>query len=328
MKKIRSKDVAKQAGVSNSTVSRALNDKNLVNPQTYQRIVRAMNLLGYKASENIARYSTRITSRLIIIDLPTLSNAFYEEIIFGIEAIANRNNFTIMVNSTGYQTLMSICQEIKIGGVITLTGYSATQLDKLTELTLVVQCCEFAENYPLPYVSIDDYEATKKALNYLYTTGKRKFSLINQSADFKFSRERHRAFCDFLEEKNLELNENFYIRIPDFDYKLTVSAVKFMLSQENHPDSIFAVSDVFAAAAIKAASLLGINVPNELSVIGFDNLMIDEIISPSITSIQQPRFTLGSTACEFLIEKIAHPEIPNKQYLLDTELIIRESTLK
>jgi len=327
MKKIRIKDVAKQAGVSNSTVSRALNQKDLVNPETYQKILEAMNKLGYKTDENIARYGTMTTSRLIIIDLPVIDNPFYGEIIFGIEAIANRNGYSVLINSTGYQNLMSICREIRIGGVITLSSYSAAQLDKLTDFALVVQCCEFCEDYPLPYVSIDDYEASKKALNYLYSTGKRKFSFINHSFDFKFSRERRRAFMDFLAEHNLEFNNDFYIRIPDFDYRLTVSAVKFMLSKEEKPDAIFAASDIFAAGSIKAASLLNLNVPDDVSVVGFDNISIDEMITPSISSVKQPRFTLGSTACEFLLEKIRNPDIPNKQHLLDTELIVRDSTL-
>lgn len=328
MKKVKISDVAKQAGVSNATVSRALNQKSLVNQETYSKIIEAMNLLGYRPVENVARFSTITTSRLILVDIPTFNNPFYSKIIFGIETIANKNNYQVIINSTGFQNIISLCKDIKVGGIITLSGYSAAQLDQLIDLAPIVQCCEYCEDYPLPYVSIDDYESTKKALSHLYVTGKKKFSLINHSSDYKFARERKRAFKDFLNEYGLEYNQSFDIALPEFDYSLAVSAIKFMLSQKDRPDAIFTTSDVFATAAIKAAATLNINVPNELSIIGFDNLAIDEMIAPSITSVKQPRFIIGSTACEFLLEKIRHPEIPNKQYLLDTELIIRDSTLK
>lgn len=328
MKKIRIEDIAKQAGVSNTTVSRAINQKELVNEQTYLKILNAMHALGYRPDENISRPISATLKRVLIIDVPTFDNPFYGDIIYGIETIANRNNYQIFINSSGFSNLVSFCRDTKIGGIITLSGYSATQLDQLSSLTTVVQCCEFCQGYPLPYVSIDDYEATKKALSYLYQLGKRNFSIINQSVNYKFSLERNRAFLDFLSEKHLKINEDFFIRLPEIDYQLAVSAVKNMFSKKEHPDAIFAVSDVYAAGAIKALINLNIDIPKDVSVIGFDNLPLAEMVNPSITSIQQPRFMMGSMACEFLLEKIREPEIPNKQYLLDTELILRESTLR
>lgn len=328
MKKIRIEDVAKQAGVSNATVSRALNQKDLVNPQTYAKIMEAMNSLGYKPAENVARFASMTTSRLIIVDIPTYANPFYSDIIAGIENTANKNNYKILINSMGFDNLLSICSEMRIAGIITLSGYSAAQLDKLVDLCPVVQCCEYCKDYPLPYVSVDDYKATKNALNYLLTIGKKKFAIINLSSDYKFVSERGRAFSDFLYENNLEINDDFNIKVPYYAYSLLIPAINLMLSKEDRPDAIFAVSDVFATAAVKVALELNIKIPEELAIIGFDNLPFSEIFSPTITSVKQPRFTMASMACEFLLEKIRKPEIANKQYLLETKLIIRETTLK
>ncbi len=92
------------------------------------------------------------------------------------------------------------------------------------------------------------------------------------------------------------------------------------------PDAFFAM-DVYAAVIIKAASRLGLNVPKDISVVGFDNTEISVMIEPSITTVNQPRFQLGSFACDLLIDKIINPTLPNKHMLLDTELIVRDSTL-
>ena len=326
MKKIRIKDVAKQAGVSNATVSRALNQKHLVNPETYSKILDAMHSLGYKPIEIEQRFTAETMSRLVIIDIPTFENPFYRHAILAAETIASKYNYVLLVNSSGFNSLLSFCREAKIGGIVTLSGYSAAQLNQLSDLCQVVQCCEFCDGYPLPYVSIDDYKATKEALNYLLSLGKKKFSFINLSNDYKFAIERKKAFNDFLMENGLERYENFIIELPNFDYHLSISAIENLLSKEDRPDAIFSVSDVFATAAIKIATNLNISIPEELAIIGFDNLPLGQVISPSLTTIKQPLFTMASMACEFLFEKIRKPDIPNKQYLLETKLVIREST--
>ena len=328
MKKITIADVAKHAGVSCATVSRALNEKSLVNSATYDRIIAAIKELGYSPEENISRFSTKATSQLILVDVPNLENPFYREVIFGIETIAHRHDYHIIINSAGFKNLLPLCQEIKVGGIITFCNYSPTQLDHLSSLCTCVQCAEFCKDYPLPYVSIDDYAATMKALNYLYSLGKREFALINVSDSYKFAIERRRAFDDFMAEKKLEPKKEFLLNLSSFDFQLAVVTIKSILSGPERPDAIFAISDVFAAGAIKAASILGISVPNELSVIGFDDLPIGEMMAPSITSIKQPRFKMGVMACEILLEKIRQPDTPNKQCTLDTELVIRDSTPK
>ena len=328
MKRVTIADVAKHAGVSCATVSRALNQKDLVNSATYSRILAAIQELGYRPEESVARFSASAISRLILVDIPTLENPFYGEIIFGIETIAHRRDYHIIINSAGFKNLLDLCREIKIGGIVTFCSYSSAQLDLLSNLCTCVQCCEFCKDYPLPYVSINDYEATKSALYFLYSSGRRKISFINVSDSYKFALERRRAFDDFMAEKNLPPKKEFLLSLSNFDYQLAVATIKSMLAGPERPDAIFAISDVFACGAIKAAVSLGINVPQELSVIGFDDLPLGEMVTPAITSIKQPRFKMGTMACEILLEKIRNPEAPNKQCTLDTELIIRESTPK
>ena len=99
-----------------------------------------------------------------------------------------------------------------------------------------------------------------------------------------------------------------------------------MLSIDDRPDALFCVSDVFAAAAVKAAKNIGLKIPRDLAIVGFDNIDVSTMVVPSITTVKQPSFQLGQQACEELINIIDHPNSISKKIILDTEIIIREST--
>ena len=116
------------------------------------------------------------------------------------------------------------------------------------------------------------------------------------------------------------------MNIPSIDYTLAYSAILQTLNSDSVPDAIFTCSDVFAAATINAAQSLGIRVPEDLSVIGFDNIETSRMTQPPITTIAQPGFQMGQQACSILVEKIGNPDLPRRHILLNTELIIRNST--
>ena len=325
MKKIRVSDIAKAAGVSNATVSRALNQKELVNKETYQKIVDAMASLGCSQSSN-GDISRDGKGNLLIIDLPSINNPFYSEIVRGVESAAGRYDYQLVISTTGLTSLMELIHSVRAVGVITLNSYTAAQLERLHSITEVVQCCEFCSDSDLPYISIDDYQASYQALRYLYTLGKRKIAFINGPVCYKYARERRRAYEDFLTEYNLPRVADWEIHLEEINYEMALAAVTHMLSREDKPDAVFASSDVLAAAAVKAACQQHIAVPQELSVIGFDNIDISSMSNPSITTVSQPRFQLGYLAGEMLIERIHNPACAAKQQFLDTELILREST--
>lgn len=117
------------------------------------------------------------------------------------------------------------------------------------------------------------------------------------------------------------------IFLPDINYDMAFSAASQILSSREKPDAFFTSSDIQAAAAIRASSKFGLSVPNDISVIGFDNIDLSSIMMPAITTINQPKFQIGFAAGELLHENIMTPGLSSKFLTLDTELIIRESTL-
>ena len=113
--------------------------------------------------------------------------------------------------------------------------------------------------------------------------------------------------------------------MPEVDYDLAVSVISQILKSENRPDAILAISDVYAAAAVKAAKSAGLEIKKDLVVVGFGNIDISRMCIPPITTINQPKYEIGCNACELLIKTIKNPFMKHKNILLDTELIIRET---
>lgn len=330
--KVRMQDIARAAGVSNATVSRVLNNQSVVNPETYRKVVDAMNTLGYSHTLSVSSGNGKdIASNLIVISLPAISNPFYNEIAIGVQDAAKRFGYRVLISnapldSDGLNQLISLINESHVTGVITLNSLTSRALERLSAVTYVVQCCEFSEGCNVPYVSIDDYQATRTALNHLYSHGRKDIAFINGPLSYKYARHRHNSYVDFMREHRLPIREDRIIQLSSVDYAIAVASLTQLLSQADPPDAIFAVSDVFACAAIKVAKKYGLRVPQDLMVIGFDNIDISSMCDPTITTINQPKNQLGYMACELLVEKMSNPNAQVKQILLDTELIVREST--
>lgn len=329
-KKTRIADIAAAANVSNSTVSRILNNTASVDQDTRKRVIDVMKELGYpyvshKLKKDISNAS------IIIMLLPSISNPFYNSIAKGVQNVASRHGYNVLVSclnlsGNSINDLIGIIRNNSVVGVITLCALTNAQLERLARETKVVQCCEFVENTSYSYVSIDDYKATQNALEYLYFLGRRKIAFINGPTHFKYARERQRSYVDFLSRYDCMVKKDWMIQLPDIDYALAAAAASHLLSNVDRPDAVFAVSDIFASAVVKSANQLKISVPKELMVIGFDNVDVSLTTTPSITTINQPKKQLGLLACEILIDHINNPHQEPKQVLLDTELIIREST--
>lgn len=324
-KKVKIQDVADAAGVSIATVSRALNNKDNVKESTYIKIMQVVRDLGYD------NFTIRNNSNLILVLIPDIDNPFYSELIKGISSSASRNNFQEILVRTGDHPLTqsfveNIVHATNADGVITLDPVSSVEtLENLRKKIPIVQCAEHIENSDAPYVSIDDIAASKAVVEYIVSKGKKKIALITGPLMYKYSRKRKEGFIQTLKELNITIPSSYIVQLPVFSYDAAVSVATQLLSTEDRPDAIFAVSDVFAAAAVKAAKRMGLKIPEEIGIIGFDNTDTSIICDPPLTTVKQPQFQMGFLASEMLIEQIGNENTPPKQLLLDVELIVRES---
>ena len=320
--------IAQKAGVSIATVSRLLNDTGRVSPATRQKVLQAIRELEHDSV--LSRPETVLKTILVLV--PDFVNPFYASIIDGIQQTAHENRFEIFLVQTKdvYQNpnhYLNLVKRCKFSGVLWLCSTPpANLLSVLEHQCPVVMCCEYPEDHVCSYVSVDDVTAAYRAVKYLISTGCRKIGFVNCSLKYKYARHRREGYLRALADSGLTFNPEWYVTVPTMDYALAYSSILQTLNTDSLPDAFFTCSDVYAAATINAAQNLGIRVPQDLSVIGVDNVEASRMTNPTITTISQPGFQLGRQACAILVEKISAPETPHRQILLHTELIIREST--
>ncbi|MDD2993858.1 MAG: substrate-binding domain-containing protein, partial [Pygmaiobacter sp.] len=156
--------------------------------------------------------------------------------------------------------------------------------------------------------------------------GRNKLAFICGPQNYKYSRERKAGFLEVLQRYHLSVPQNWVVQMPDNNYDLAYSALCHLLSSPEIPNGIFACSDVYATAVIRAARRYALQVPADIMVVGFDNVDLAVMTTPSLTTISQPRYQMGYTACNLLLERLNDANAEVKSMLLETELIVREST--
>lgn len=323
--------IAKQSQVSIATVSRIINNKDNVKPETRQKVLKVMEDLKFLPSQPSALSDSG--SKVILMCIPEFHNPFNSLVIDGVQNAAHAQGYDILIlQSHGYYTdkedYTNILKSNSIAGILILAAVPhAELLEELSFRCPVVMCSEYPENYGVSYVSIDDVASAKKAVNYLISTGRHKIGFINANKQFKYARHREKGYMEAMHEANLEINPSWITHISSINYRMALSNALHILKLPERPDAFFTCSDVFAISAINAAKQLNLKVPTDVSVIGFDNIELSIMSDPPVTTIEQPSLQLGYQACELLIEKINNPESAVKQIILDTELIVRNSTV-
>lgn len=332
-------DVAKAADVSTATVSRVLNNPQSVRKITRLRVQKAFADTGYSAGRlteegSAARqeYVSPRGSRMILTLVPDLRNPFYNDVLDGIRSSAGYDGYdTVLyqVKKSKYtvEQLRKLVDDLNVCGVLLLGKVaSAKDLKLLNEYVPVVQCAEFDDGCDLPYVSIDDYAAGKTAMKLLIQGGHRRIALSNGPLSFKYAVERERAYRDALREAGLPVDEQLIVHQPDIEFGLAMANMTRLITVEDHPDAVFAVSDVMAIAAINAVRRVGLRVPEDVAVIGFDGTYISNLCDPPLTVIRQRGSQLGAYACQMLLDLIQDIPVSNRHILVDVDLVVRGST--
>ena len=321
--------IADYLGLSPATVSRALNHRSMVGEDTLARIDAAMELFGYQPSKSPS--SEENSPSLIVLNVPNIGNIFYQDIIKGARSSADAHNYRFLISESplGHSAVQEYCQMLSgIGasGLILLNCLPEEDLQKIRKICPVVQCSEYNKESEIPYVGIDNYSAAKTAVEYLLSCGRNKISLVNGPRNFNYAAERFRGFMDTMSQAGLSVPKNWIVQLPEVDFQIAYAAVCKILNSEVCPNAFFAVSDIFAAAIIRSAYRYGLRVPDDIMVVGFDNIPISMMTCPSITTVSQPTFSQGYAACELLMDLIENPQIHVQSLILETELIVREST--
>ena len=330
-KKITYSEIAATSGISIATISRVMNSSMNVREETRKTVIEAMKELGYDTS-SLEAIATK-TNDLIIFNIPSLDNPFYSLIIQGAKAAAQRNGYNMLINEDpidekSFDMFTALLKKTNAAGLITTNCIARSTLLKLNSAIPVVQCCECLPSLDIPFVTIDDVSAARNAVEYLISLGKKRIAFINGPLHYKYAQDRLKGYLAALDDANLDRDPDIILQLQEISYDMAVSAAFQLLNSSNRPDAFFASSDVYAAAAIKATRRSGLSVPQDIAIVGFDNIELSSMCTPSITTVNQPKFQLGLLSCEMLIKRICKEQIPISNMYMDTELIVRETTQK
>ena len=323
-------EISEESGVSEATVSRVLNNQGSVKEECKEAVFNALRKRGINPDDVVL--SVPNSSKLILLTLPFDFNSFFNEVIKGAKASANQHGYQLLIlqehiNTNTAPRLEKMIKDTKISGIISLNHINTTILNEISSLVPIVQCCDYDLNSKtVSSVSLDDQKMTKSAIDYLISLGKKRIAFLSGPLRYRDNFYRKEGYLQSLNENGIELNPSFIINLPEISYNMAFSSATQLLSQGNPPDAFIAISDLFACAVINAARRLEIKIPDELMVIGYDNVDYSIISSPRITTINTPKFQLGYTACELLAEKIQNPGATTQHLSLPSEMIIRETT--
>jgi LacI family repressor for deo operon, udp, cdd, tsx, nupC, and nupG len=330
-KKITYSEIARRSGISIATISRVMNNSSNVKDETRKAVIDAMKELGYDTSALEVLPSKN--NNLILFNIPSMDNPFYSPIIQGAKAAALRNGYNMLLNADpiddpSINDFLSLLKKTDAAGVIATNCMPRSALLKLNNTIPLVQCCECIPSLEIPFVTIDDVTAAQKAVEYLISLGRKRIAFINGPLQYKYAQDRLKGYLAALDEANFARDSSLILQLQEISYDMAVSAAFQLLNTSNRPDAFFTSSDVYAAAVINAGRKSGLSVPKDIAVVGFDNIDLSFMCTPSITTVNQPKFQLGFHSCEMLIKRICHEQLPISSMYLSTELIIRETTQK
>ncbi|ANZ41219.1 LacI family transcriptional regulator [Lentzea guizhouensis] len=323
------RDVAAQAGVSVATVSKVLNQRYGVSADTFARVTAVIKELGYEASlvaQSLRNHRTNVIG-ILVADIEPFST----ELLKGAADAIRGTGFELVVYSAGGRTgdpqgwerrYLSRLSGTLVDGAVLVTP--AVDLEGLPG-TPVVAVDPHTGRAALPTVDSDNLTGGRLATEHLLALGHRRIALLTGRADLKSAQQRETGYRRALAGAGVDVDEDL-IRRGDYDHDVAAASARELLTGPDRPTAVFAANDITAIATIETAVALGMRVPEDLSVVGFDNIPESALCTPALTTVQQPIREMGHRAVTLLVRLINGETPDNTHITLGTELIARHST--
>ncbi len=321
-------NVAKEAGVSIATVSKVLNHTGRISDKTRKKVFQTMDKLNYRPSV-VASALTGKQTKTIGLLIPDISNPFFAEIARSIEDQSHERGFNVMMCSTDNlkekeERYLSLLVRQQIDGLIVASAFRCARLleDVAKEVPITLVASEIPR-LSINTVTVDDYKGGYLAASYLLSLGHTKIAIIAEGV--RSNKPRLDAFRDVMEEANIPIRDGYVIQTEALMTRGYESA-KQLFSLKERPTAIFACNDLLAIGVVQAAKEAGLSIPQDVSIIGFDNTILSTNTSPMLTTVAQPIKEMGAKVVDLLIEEMKEPKSYKERLLLSPELIVRQST--
>ena len=327
------KDIAKKAGVSPTTVSRVLNDKPDVSDETKQKIEEVIDELNYNPN-GIARGLVLNKTHTLGLVIPDISNPFFPEVAKGIEDKAKEAGYSVIFCNTdnhiqGEKEAIELMKSKQVDGMIVSLAINQENKQELAELAAenfpVVQIDRKIPDAGFPAVVIDNQAAAYKATQHLIDLGHTKIAHISGNLEVKPAQDRLTGFKEALENVGLGSTAE-WIREGDYSSESGYREMKELLQLDERPTAVFIANDLMALGAYEAVFEAGLKIPEDISIVGYDDIEVASVIRPALTTISQPEYQLGVEAAELLIDSLEGADKSQSDQVLAAELVERNSS--
>ncbi|MGH9621458.1 MAG: LacI family DNA-binding transcriptional regulator [Bryobacteraceae bacterium] len=324
------KDIGRLAGVSHSTVSRALRNSPLISPKTALRIQKIASEAGYSASA-VARSLVTQRTRAVGAVVTSIADPFNGEVVAGIEETANRHGYSVILASSQADPEREIAvvrsfQERRLDGILVASSrVGALYAPLLSELKIPVVLLN--NQHPDGFVhsvSIDNAHGAYLAARHLIELGHRKIAYVGDRTGLHSDSERFAGYRKVLEEAGLPLRQEFVVH-GDGKPEGAAQAAAPLLTRRGRPSAIFCYNDMSALGVLQEAAKNRLAVPKDLSVAGFDDIFFAELLQPGLTTVRQPKREMGRRAMELLLAVLGG-EHAEREIVIRGELVVRGST--
>ena len=324
------KDIARLAGVSHSTVSRALRRSPLIPSETAERIRRIAESQGYSPSA-VARGLVTNKTEAIGVVVTSIADPFNGEVVAGIEELANEQGYTVILANSNADPDREVSvvrgfQARRVDGILVASSrVGALHTPLLSELQIPIVLLN--NQHPSAFVHsvrFDNETGAYQAVRHLVELGHRNVAYLGDRFGLHSDSERYAGYCRMMAEAGLEVNESLITRA---DGKPTGArlAAQQLFSSKPTPTAIFCYNDMTALGVLSEAAVQGISVPESLSVVGFDDIFFASYLNPSLTTVRQPMKEMGRCAMQLLLALLRKEET-ERAILVEGELVIRGST--
>lgn len=324
------RDVANYAGVSHQTVSRVINNSNQVSPQTRQRVEAAIEALGYRPNV-IARFMAKGRTGTLVCLSPNLTDYTFASIIEGAQKEAQKYGYFLMSAAapdsvTFHAFVDQLVSSGRTEGLMVINPYADGRFALIPpRFPVIFAGSRQRQEDPVSSVSLDDVNASYQATQHLLQVGHRTIGMITGPISEDCTQDRILGFQQALQEASLAYDETLIIQ-GDWSAQSGYNAFKQLISTGKNIDALFVQNDQMAVGCLKAAAEMKISVPEQLSIIGIDDIPIAPFTTPSLTTLHQDFADIGATASRLLIKTIEKSQAEEVHVQLSARLIVRDST--
>ena len=328
------KDIASQLGISPSTVSKALKNHPDISLETRKKVNDLAKELHYNPNP-IALSLRSSKTKTIGLIVPEIVHHFFSSVISGIEDVAYDAGYSVMI----YQSNESYNREViavksllnnRVDGILISVSKETRNYDHLKEIkehsVPFVMFDRVCDEIIADKVIVDDYQGAYNATRHMIVTGCRRIAHFAGPPGLKIADLRRSGYTDALIDHNLKIERDLVIFCDNFNQ--AIIRTKQLMSNPQPPDAIIAVNELTATGVIKAAAEIGTRVPQDLSVIGFTNGLISQVVHPTLTTVDQHGYQIGQTSVQMLLDRMIRNETdyPAVEQVIKTDLVVREST--